>query len=263
MIIPSGLIKSEQNILQSYNVDTAALKKKQTAKAFHEKPPVAVEVEDLLSLARLATTRSDYPPLLWWFPLRGKHVIAHMTSIPFWKGNIPILAYVWYEDQPPPYIAYTNLEKEEVKLTTTPEAGKYINCVVVEIEETPHFVAEAVRQRSSVSHDEKPIMVRARSLASLMRLVATMSDSTSTPPIWHLAQREKHLLGILYPFFDYYNSTTLPLFFYMELRDKPAGPYIRYLPSDAGEELDFASSVTDLKYVYGRVVSVKNLPFRI
>jgi len=226
------------------------------------RPPIVVEVYDLLNLARLATNRSDYAPVLWWFPVEGKHLLAHLFSLPFWGGSLPVLAYVQHDERPSPYLSYTNIEKEEVMMTNSLGTGRYLYCTIVELEELPILFTGAFSQ-SRRRRPAKSVATKVRDLSSLMRLVSTMNDGSSTPPVWHLDRETSHILGVFAPFLDYYESSALPLFFYVETQARPEIPYIRYLPDKGGEEIGFAPFVSDMKYVYGRIVSVRSLPFEI
>ncbi len=226
-----------------------------------EKLPVAVEVLDIASLARLATSRTDYIPSFWWSSIGRRNVLYYFYSIPFWSGNIPILAYTWCEDAPEPYLAYTNLGHEEAKFTKTPESGKYVNGVVIEVNEVPRFVKQAIKSAGKQKL-EKPVASRVVGLSSLLRLVAAMTDSTATPPIW--CNGGDGVAGILYPILDYYDSTALPIFLYTSgLQNKEMKGYVRYISSDEGEEVEFTDNVSDTRYVYGRLIYVREFPFKL
>ena len=225
-----------------------------------EKPPIAVELLDVTSLARLATSRTDYIPSFWWAPVGRRNVLYHLYSIPFWNGSIPILAYVWYEGEPAPYLVYTNLGHEEARFTKTPESGKYVNGVVIEVEETPSFVKSAIKVAGKQSA-LNPVTSKVSSLSSLMRLVAAMTDSTATPPIW--CEEKSRIAGILYPILDYYDSTALPVFLYVTgFENKEMKGYLRYLSSDEGEVVEFTDNVSDTRYTYGRLIYAKSIPFK-
>ena len=225
-----------------------------------ERLPIAVEVLDVASLARLATSRSDYIPSFWCSSVGKRYVLYHFYSLPFWNGSIPILAYVWCDEAPAPYLVYTNLGHEEARFTKTPESGKYVNGVVIEVEETPRFVSLAIKSTGKQELG-KPVVSKVVNLFSLMRLVAAMTDSTATPPIWY--NEKNRIAGILYPILDYYDSTALPIFLYVtNLENKEMKGYVKYLSSDDGEELEFTDNVSDTRYIYGRLIYVRRLPFR-
>lgn len=226
-----------------------------------ERPPIAVEVLDVASLARLATSRSDYIPSFWSSFIGSRRILYHFYPLPFWSGSIPVLAYVWYEDPTAPYLAYTNLGREEAKFTKSPESGRYVNGVVIEVDETPRFVKQAIKSTGR-RRLERPVVSRVVGLSSLMRVVAAMTDGTATPPIW--CSGDGSIAGIIYPILDYYDSTALPIFLYTtEMKNnKEMKGYVKYLSSDEGEETGFTDNVSDTRYVYGRLIYVRELPFK-
>lgn len=224
-----------------------------------KKPPLALEVVDLLNLARLAMSRADAQPLFWAFEYRGKRILGNLFSIPYWRGSLPIFAYTGIEGELEGYVAYTSIDAEKAFFTSNSSNAKYVYGPVIELEEPPKIIAMALSSRGGLR--EKPIAVKAKSLSSLIRVLMIMSNDVVSPPIWHcVVGPEKHILGVIAPFYDYYEANALPIFFYIESGEPPA-PFIKYRASDDGEELLYAESVSDMKYFYGRVVTVKNIPF--
>ncbi|MCD6235783.1 MAG: hypothetical protein J7J94_02160 [Thaumarchaeota archaeon] len=225
------------------------------------KPPIAIEVQDLLNLSRLAMSRADVRPLFWEFPYRRKRIIGSLVSVPYWRGSLPIFAYAKLkrDEIPKGYVGYTNIGFEKVILTESPDDTRYFYGPVVEMDDPPKFLGKALSAKSGLR--EKPVTVRARSLESLVRVSMIMSDNVSSPPLWHYRLgRSRHILGLLTPFYDYYEANALPVFFYVETTREP-GPFIKYQASDGKEELSYAANVSDMKYFYCRVVTVKEMPF--
>jgi len=224
------------------------------------KPPVAVEVADLKNLARLAMSRADVQPLFWSFKHKGKIVLGHLSSIPYWRGNLPIFAYTYLREKPKGYVAYTNLDKEAAFFTDSSDDTRYFYGPVVETDDEPELIAKALSGRRVLR--EKPLTIRAKDVGSLIRVLMMLSDSTVSPPIWHYSGgRNKHILGLIAPFFDYYEANALPVFFYVESRERPPSPFIKYHASGGREEILYADHVSDMKYFYGRIVTVYNIPF--
>ncbi|MEN2974103.1 MAG: hypothetical protein ABDH32_00825 [Candidatus Caldarchaeales archaeon] len=223
------------------------------------KPPIAIQVADLINLARLGMSRTDIQPLFWAFPIGERKIIGHLSSIPYWRGNLPIFAYTYLDEEPKGYVAYTSLGKEEAFFTTSPDDTRYFYGPVVETEEEPELIARAISRRRQLM--EKPLMIKARDLNSLMRVLVMISDASVSPPVWHHGKENDHILGIIVPFFDYYEANALPVFFYIESREPPKYPFIRYLSSNSVEEISFTQYITDMKYFYGRIVTVVSMPF--
>lgn len=225
------------------------------------KPPLAIEVLDLLNLARLTLNAPDSQPLFWLFEHEDERILGAVISIPYWRGGLPILAYTQLQEDfgNASYLAYTSLEGEEVLLTQSADSSRYTYGPIIEVEEPPELFLKALSSREALK--PKPIPVRARSLASILRALATLSDELASPPIWHYEVNERrHLLGIITPLYDYYDADALPIFLHVEVGERP-GPFIRYLAADSGEIVEYASSISSLKYFYGRVVTVKRMPF--
>lgn len=226
-----------------------------------ERPPIAMEVQDLTNLARLATSRVDAQPLFWFFKHRGRSILGSLMSIPYWRGSLPIFAYMRSsgELEVKGYLGYTNLGTEKAFFAESADDTRYVYGPIVEVESPPKFIVKALT--SGCKLRDKPIQVRARNLPSLLRMLLIMSDNTSSPPIWHYEVNEKkHILGVITPFYDYYDANALPVFFYVEVREKPA-PFIKYQAMGGKEAIGYAQSISDMKHFYGRVITVKQLPF--
>jgi len=224
------------------------------------KPPIPVEVVDLRNLARLAMSRSDVQPLFWSFEHKGKVVLGHLSSIPYWRGNLPIFAYTFIEDEPGSYVAYTALDKEDAFFTNSTDDTRYLYGPIMKTAEEPELLVKALSRRRVLR--EKPVAVKARDIGSLVRVLMMMSDNTVSPPILHCKRSgEKHILGLIAPFFDYYEANALPVFFYLESREPPPAPFIKYYAGEGREEILYAEYISDMRYFYGRIVTVKSIPF--
>lgn len=223
------------------------------------KPPIAIQVVDLVNLARLATSRTDIQPLFWTFNRDGKRIIGHLSSVPYWRGNLPIFAYTYLDQEPKGYVAYTNIGKEEVFFTHSSDDAKYAYGPVVETDDEPELISKALSKKRQLT--ERPLIIRTKDLTSLIRVLVMMSDASVSPPLWHYLLGEKHILGLMVPFFDYYEANALPVFFYFESPEPPETPFIKYLASRSREEISYTPYVSDMKYFYGRIVTVNNMPF--
>ena len=240
--------------------------KKRASGAYHgrmpkSRPPLAIEVLDLLNLARLTMGMTEIQPLFWLFEHEDRLILGSLLSIPYWRGGLPIFAYtrVSEEVRSACYLAYTSIEREEVFLTRSTDSSRYAYGPIIDVENPPKPFIEALSTRQPLK--PKPIPTRARSLSSLLRALTTLSDEVASPPIWHYeAGARRHILGLLTPLYDYYDADALPIFLYVEVEERP-GPFIRYLALDGEEIIEYSSSMSTPKYLYGRVVTVKQMPF--
>jgi len=226
------------------------------------KTPVPLAVEDLASFARIVASRADFIPPVLVFELGGRHVLAYMMTMPFGKLSLPLLTYYQLEMSPKPYLVYTPLERETVYLSETPETGRFVSFPIIEVDPPPKFIEGALETKRprKISGLES---VKVRNLDSLLRLVSVMIDESSNPPLWCFPQNQRYILGILYPIYEYYDSTALPVLYYVELNSKPTTPFIGYMPALGGSRIVYTHSISDARYVYGRVVYVKSFPFRL
>jgi hypothetical protein len=231
-------------------------------KSTSRRSPVPVEVEDLASLARLVSTRADYIAPLLAYLNEDKHIISHTFSIPFGRYSIPLLLYMELKEPPKAYLVYTPLEHEETWFSHTPESGRYISFPVVEAFPAPDIIEKALTmppRRKIVGL----VSVRLKNMESLMRMVSALTDEASSPPLWCFANRGKYVAGIFYPVFEYYDSAALPILYYVELDKKPTAPFTGYRPTTSGGVVEYTYSISDARYVYGRIVYLKSFPFQI
>ncbi len=235
------------------------MQKKKSAHMNRVKPPVAIEVSDILNLARLAMSRVDVQPLFWYFKWKNRPILGYLSSIPYWYGNLPIFAYTKFDGELKSYIAYMSVEKEEVLLTNSNDDNRYIYGAIIETEDKPPFITEALSGRNMLK--EKPILIKAGNINSLIRMLIILSDTNSSPPLWYFEFKGKHVIGLMAPFFDYYDANALPVFFYVESDAKPPASFIRYISLKSGEEISYVPCISDMKYFYGRIVNVKSMPF--
>jgi len=224
-----------------------------------KRPPVPIEAVNLLNLARLAMSRADVQPLFWSFEWKGRIILGHLSSIPYWRGNLPLFTYTYVEEEPKGYVAYTNLDREAAFFTDSTDDTRYLYGPVVQTEEEPELIAKALAEKKTLR--EKPLTVKAKDINSLIRVLIMMSDNVVSPPIWHYSAGKKHILGLIAPFFDYYEANALPVFFYIESKEGPPLPFIKYNAVNGREEISYADYVTDMRHFYGRIVTVHNIPF--
>ncbi|GBC68562.1 hypothetical protein HRbin01_00245 [archaeon HR01] len=224
------------------------------------KAPIPLRLEGLDSLVRLATSRSDVVPVLMSFKHDGKDLLAFFFSIPFLRGSLPIFAYTELDTHPPPFIAYTCLEREDILYVSEPMSGKYVTCPVVQLEEPPELAVNTLRlKRRGVP---VPVSVRLAGLDSMMRLVAAMNDEASTPPIWHFKSSGQEYLAVFYMLMEYFDSVALPMLCYVVLDRPPAYSFLAYIPSE-NHAVEFRPHVSDLRHFYGRIIHVKDMPFKL
>lgn len=220
---------------------------------------MALEVSDLVNLSRLVMNRTDYQPLLWHFDWKGQDIIGYLSSIPYWRGNLPVFSYSSTKENVRAYLGYTNIGGEQVFFTDSCDDNKYMYAAVAETEDQPELIAGSLKNKRMLK--DRPVSVKAKNLNSILRILIMMSDTTASPPLWHFEHAHRHILGLVAPFYDYYEANALPVFFYVESKENPPEPFIRYLSSSGREEISYAPYIYDMKYFYGRIVNVNNMPF--
>ncbi|MDW8084249.1 MAG: hypothetical protein RMI49_03525 [Candidatus Caldarchaeum sp.] len=223
--------------------------------------PVPIKVEDLASLARLLSSRWDVVSHLLAFRSEEKTYISYLQTMPFGKISLPMLFYAELLERPKRYVVYTPLGKEETRFSDLPETGRYVSYPVLEAEPPPEIFRLAIegpRQRK-ISGLET---IRVKDLESLMSLVSAMTDEAISPPLWCYRKDAGYGLAVLYPVYEYYDSAALPLLYHTELVDKPKTPFIAYSPTEK-EKIRYSDSVSDSRYVYGRIVYLERFPLEI
>lgn len=222
------------------------------------KPPTSIEVIDLKNFARLTMGWSnEYRPLLWGFVYKRKNILGHLSSLPYWKGNLPIFTYTILDNEAKGYLAYTNIEREEAFFTNDTNNNKFSYAAIVEIDEPPEFISYSIKKGKTFY--EKPISIKVKNINSLLRVLLIISNEGFSSPLWLFNSKGENILGVITPFYDYYEANALPVFFYIE-SNEIKGPFIKYFPSEQ-EILSYADSISDMKYFYARIVEVKNMPF--
>ncbi|MEM2040728.1 MAG: hypothetical protein QXI52_02270 [Nitrososphaerota archaeon] len=225
------------------------------------KPPVPLEVADLTNLARLTLTRPDTQTLFWMFKHRESWILGSLFSIPYWRGNLPIFSYVRLprNEGASAYVAYTNIGTEESFLTNSNDDPKYLYGAIVEAATPPRFLEEALRRKKS-GKIVRPILTRAKDITALVRLLLIMTDSVGAPPIWKFKHMDGYILGVLAPFYDYYEANALPVFIYVKEEEEPPGGFLRYITANGKEDISFTNYITDMKYFYARIINLVDVP---
>ena len=72
------------------------------------KPPVPIEVRDILNFSRLALGLTEGSQILWHMRMEDIQVLALFTAYMYWKGDLPIIAYVRVDNPAEPFLAYKN-----------------------------------------------------------------------------------------------------------------------------------------------------------
>ncbi|MGA3110244.1 MAG: hypothetical protein ABSD99_12475, partial [Candidatus Bathyarchaeia archaeon] len=87
------------------------------------KPPVPVQVKDILSFSRLALGLTEGSQILWYFKHEGKNILGLFTAYMYWEGDIPILAYTESETSPKAFLAYRSDGVKGEEWMFTEDAG--------------------------------------------------------------------------------------------------------------------------------------------
>ncbi len=226
------------------------------------KPPVAMRVRDMLNLARLTLVGTEQQTFFWHFVHRNDKILGAMYSIPYWKRSLPMFFYTTLPEGEPvdAYVAYRYIDREEVFFTKQNDDPRFLYAPVVELDQPPGFLVNAVSGKTR-PQVEMPVLTRTSNLPSLLRLLVVASYDGQQPPVLRFDLNGKAVLGVLMPFFDYYEASALPVFVYVELEGAPHSGFIRYIASEVGEDAEFTDRVTDMKFFYARTVSVEDRPF--
>jgi len=225
------------------------------------RPPVAVEVVDLINLARLVLNKSDPDGLFWYFRMEGGEVLGSLFLVPYWRGNLPLFCYTRLQpgEEPKAFLAYRSVGAEECFFTNSGDDPRYVYGAVMEIESPPEFLVKALKTRN-VERDTRPILTKAKDTTVLVRTLLIISDESTSPPIWSFKHNGHSILGVIAPLFDYYDANALPVFLYVETDDEPKSGFLRYFTEQGREITTFVDSIGEMKYFYARIVKLSNMP---
>jgi len=228
-----------------------------------DKPPVPVRVADMKNFARLVLALSEGSQIAWSLPYKGKHALCFFTAYMYWKGDLPILAYLVEQKPAKPFLAYRSdgPSGEEWFYSDDVDDARYRYASIININETPDLFRESLEGK--YPQPSKPLMMEVENLSSIVRVLIPLSMREDTVfPLWHFVQRGEHHIGVVIPFEHYYEADALPIFFYYRSGEPPSGPFLRYLTSKtSGEKLEFTSNTSDVKYFYVKLIDVEGLPF--
>ncbi len=226
------------------------------------KPPVPVQVNSILSFARLALGLTEGSQILWYFKHKGKHILGMFTAYMYWDGDLPILAFTTSDAAPKPFLAYRSDSSKGEEWMFTDEAGdtRYRYASFVELKEIPPAFIESLEGRfPEVSH---PMLAEVEDIKSIARILLPLSLREGTLfPLWHFMRGDKHIIGTCIPFEHYYEADALPVFFYVSIDKPPAQPFVKYIAvKPDGEKVEFSNNTSDAKFFYAKVVDVKDMP---
>lgn len=225
------------------------------------KPPIPVVIKNLSDFARLALALTESPPLLWHFKIDRKSFLGLLSIYTFWKGDLPIFAYVRLKEKPQPFLAYkSDGEYEKYFFVNNVEDTRYVYAPIISLKNPPEIF---VKLLSGKTHGiEKPLKVELDSLNSLIRLLYLIfSRDYVSFPIWRFKIDGKWIVGAYIPFERYYESNALPLFFYVRLRRVFREPFLRYTTSKLnGEQLEYCVNTSETRFFYVKVIDVKDMP---
>ena len=101
--------------------------------------------------------------------------------------------------------------------------------------------------------------MKLKNLDNLVRLVHFWTLRERTATILHFKKGDRHIMGTFTALPGYYNLEGLPLFLYVETKEGPKGPFIRYR-SDPSEEWDYAEGTFDRKYLFIPLITLDKVP---
>ncbi|MFQ5761547.1 MAG: hypothetical protein ACE5PO_00795 [Candidatus Bathyarchaeia archaeon] len=225
------------------------------------KPPIAVKVRSIRDFGRLTLSLTDSPPLLWHFKLDRKQYLGAFSVYMSWKGDIPVLSYITLRENPGPFLAYkADGESEECFFSNNIDDTRYVFGPVVNMRKPPALFKESVTGK--FPSPQKPLTVELENTESLLRLLYLISAKEYTSfPVWYFERKSKRIMGVVVPFEHYYESNALPVFFYLQLKKPPEGPFLRYFTSKGhGESYGYSNTAGEVKYFYAKIVNVEDMP---
>ncbi len=226
------------------------------------KPPVPVEVVDVVSFARLALALTEGSQVLWHFKEKDGHVFGLFTAYMYWDGDIPILAYTRSHDAPGPFLAYKSdgTKGEEWMFSQDADDTRYKYASFVQLKSVPKAFADSLK--GEFPAPPEPMLAEVENINSIVRILLPLSLREGTVfPLWHFVRNKKHILGTCIPFEHYYEADALPVFFYVSQDQFPQSPFLKYQASKpTGEKVEYANNTSDAKYFYAKIIDVKDLP---
>ncbi len=226
------------------------------------KPPVPVQVKDILSFSRLALGLTEGSQILWYFKHEGKNILGLFTAYMYWEGDIPILAYTESEAPPKAFLAYRSdgVKGEEWMFTDDAGDTRYRYASFVELKKTPDAFIEALNG----NHPSlpAPMLAEVEDIKSIVRILLPLSLREGTLfPLWHFTRGKNHILGTCIPFEHYYEADALPVFFYVSLSEGPKEGFVKYIAvKPTGEKVEYVNNTSDAKYFYAKIIDVKDMP---
>ncbi len=225
------------------------------------RPPVAVEVVDLLNLARLVLNRGEPDGLFWYFPVGGERILGSLFLIPYWRGNLPLFCYTRLppEVEPKAFLAYRSIGQEECLFTNSGDDPRYVYGAIMEIESPPDFLLRSLKNKT-IQRDFRPVLTKAKDMTVLVRTLLILSEDSSSPPIWSFRHNGHSIFGVIAPVFDYYDANALPVFLYVETEEDPKAGFLRYVTENGREVTAFVDSIGEMRYFYVRIVKLAHMP---
>lgn len=226
------------------------------------KPPLAVEVADVKSFARLALALTEGSQLVWMFNHNGRRVLALFTAYMYWSGDLPILAYVQVDGSTKAFLAYKSdsPKGEEWSFTDDVDDTRFKYASLIDVKEAPRAFKESLG--GQFPPPAEPMLAQVEGLNTLLRVLLPLHLREGTTfPLWDFRRGDKHVIGTCIPFEHYYDADALPVFFYVTTDAAPPGGFLRYIAAKPyGERVEFTDNTADAKYFYAKVVSVKDMP---
>jgi hypothetical protein len=225
------------------------------------KPPVALKVQNLENLTRLALALTDSPPPMWQFKHKGKLILGTFSVYMSWKGDIPLFAFTALKRRAGAFLAYRNdLEREECIFTDNIEDTRYIYSPIINFKSAPAIFRNSLDGKWSYPH--RPVTVELENLNSLMRLLFLISTKDYISfPIWRFKNKGNRILGVCIPFEHYYDANALPVFFYIKEGKPSSAPFVKYTTSKiGGETVEYSRTADNAKFFYVKIIDVDEMP---
>ena len=226
------------------------------------KPPVPVEVNDMLNFSRLVLGLTECTQVLWSFKHKDRHVLGVFMTYMYWKGELPVFAYTYVEPVSKPFIAYRSdsARGEEWLFTDNTDDTRYRYGAFTEVKNLPREFIDCLDGQFPPPPASMPIEVE--SINSLVRLlIPILVREGKILPLWHFTRDGKHIVGTCLPFDPYYEADALPIIFYVSQEKPPPSAFIRYTASKpAGEKIEYTRNTSNPSGFYVKIIDAKNFP---
>jgi hypothetical protein len=102
-------------------------------------------------------------------------------------------------------------------------------------------------------------LMKLKDLDNLVRLVHWWAARERTATILFFKKGEKYIMGTMTSIPGWYDLEGMPLFLYVETKQKPKGAFIKY-KADPEEQWDYAKGTFDRTWMYIPLIELSVIP---